>query len=107
MRQLTRPLAWSLPKLEKRLTEVRDRGYEIQTSAKTAGVTDISFPIFGFNGHVIAALTVPYLTLIDDSAPTTLEQTRKRLGIAARKVSEGLGFNQSSRRRSPGTTLAL
>jgi DNA-binding IclR family transcriptional regulator len=107
VKQLTRPLAWSLPKLEKRLTEVRGRGYEIQTSAKTAGVTDISFPIFGFNGHVIAALTVPYLTLIDDSAPTTLEQTRKRLGIAALKISEGLGFNQSSRRRRSGITLAL
>jgi DNA-binding IclR family transcriptional regulator len=98
IKQLPRPLAWPLPRLEKRLAQVRSRGHEIQASAKTVGVTDISFPIFGFDGRLIAALTVPYLTFIDDSAPTTLEQTRKRLAIAARKVSEGLGFSHSTRR---------
>lgn len=101
------PPGWSLSKLEKRLAQVRKRGYEIQTSARTAGVTDVSFPIFGFDSRVIAALTVPYLTLIDDSAPTTLEQTRKRLGSAARKVSERLGFSHAARRGSSGTSLAL
>jgi DNA-binding IclR family transcriptional regulator len=107
VKQLPRPLAWPLPKLERRLVQVRERGYEMQTSAKTAGVTDLSFPIFGFDGRVLAALTVPYLTLIDDSAPTTLEQTRKLLGLAARRLSQGLGFAHSARRRGAGTSLAL
>ena len=98
VKQLPRPMAWSLPRLEKRLAQVRSRGYEMLTSAKTAGVTDLSYPVFGFDGRVIAALTVPYLTRIDDSAPTTLDQTRKRLGLAARKLSQVLGFRHPARR---------
>jgi DNA-binding IclR family transcriptional regulator len=87
VKQLPRPLGWSLTKLEARLAQVRRRGYEMQPSARTAGVTDISFPVFGFDGRVVAALTVPYLTLIDDSAPTSLNETRDLLHVAARKIS--------------------
>jgi len=87
IKQLPRPLGWTLTKLEARLAQVRRRGYEMQPSARTAGVTDISFPVFGFDGRVVAALTVPYLTLIDDSAPTTLDETRHLLQVAARKMS--------------------
>jgi DNA-binding IclR family transcriptional regulator len=96
--QLSGALARQFPKYEQRLARVRRRGYETLTSARTAGVTDVSYPIFGVDGRVLAALTVPYLTLIDKSAPTTLEQTRKLLALAARKLSQGLGFNQSARR---------
>lgn len=87
MKQLPRPLGWTRAKLEARIAQVRRRGYEMQPSARTAGVTDISFPVFGFDGRVVAALTVPYLTLIDDSAPTTLDETRDLLQGAARKIS--------------------
>lgn len=90
--QLPRPLPWPIRKLERRLAQVRRRGYELQPSYRTHGVTDVSFPIFGFDGHIAAALTVPYLLLIDKSAPTTLNQTRDLLEVAARKVSLGLGW---------------
>ena len=87
IKQLPRPLGWPLRKLEARLAQVRRRGYEMQPSARTAGVTDISYPVVGMDGRVVAALTVPYLTLIDDSATKTLNQTRDLLGAAARKIS--------------------
>jgi len=93
LKQLPRPLSMPMPQLEKRLAQVRKRGYEMQSSVRTAGVTDVGYPIFSFDGRVTAALTVPYLTLIDDSAPTTLEQTRVLLGKSAAKISAGLGFN--------------
>jgi DNA-binding IclR family transcriptional regulator len=96
--QLSGALARQFPRYEQRLASVRRRGYETLTSARTAGVTDVSYPVFGFDGRVLAALTVPYLTLIDGSAPTTLQQTRKLLGLAARKLSQGLGFSHSARR---------
>ena len=92
VKQLPRPLGWSMARLEKRLSEVRRRGYEMQTSARTAGVTDVGFPVFGFDGRVAAALTVPYLTLLDASAPATLNQTRDLLRRAAQKISAGLGW---------------
>ena len=94
VKQLPRPLGWPLTKLEARLAQVRRRGYEMQPSARTAGVTDISCPVFGFDGRVVAALTVPYLTLIDDSAPTTINETRDLLGVAARKISGKSGATE-------------
>lgn len=78
--------------LDRRLDAVRLQGYEMQPSARTAGVTDISFPVFGFDGHVCAALTIPFLVTIDGSQKTSLEETREALGAAARDVSRGLGW---------------
>jgi DNA-binding IclR family transcriptional regulator len=92
LKQLPRPLAFPMSRLVKRLAQVRKRGYEMQSSFRTAGVTDISYPIFSFDGRMTAALTVPYLTLIDRSAPATVEQTRVLLSKAAARISAALGF---------------
>jgi DNA-binding IclR family transcriptional regulator len=73
---------------------MRARGYEVQRSTITAGVTDISYPIRGFDGKVVAALTVPYLHVLDDSLPTTVEQTRRLLEEAARRISASLGWKR-------------
>ena len=63
-------------RLEASLEKVKKRGYEIHPSPITAGVTDISYPIRGFDGKVIAALTIPYLHALDNSLPTSVEKTR-------------------------------
>jgi DNA-binding IclR family transcriptional regulator len=93
-------LLGSLPKLrgvarsrlDAIIERIRKRGFELQKSPLTAGVTDISYPIRGFDGHVVAALTVPYLHAFDDSLPTSVEQTRKQLEDAARRISRSLGW---------------
>lgn len=95
-RALPRPLAIPKPKLQKRLALVRKRGYELMPSIRTAGITDISFPVFTFDGNVSAALTVPWLKLIDGSQLTTLDETRAVLGEAARKMSLALGWTPVS-----------
>jgi DNA-binding IclR family transcriptional regulator len=86
------PRSKTPPKLEAVLEKVRKRGFEAHRSPITAGVTDISFPIRGFDGHVMAALTVPYLHVRDDSLPTTVEQTQREIGNAARRISTSLGW---------------
>jgi len=91
LRALPRSRGMSRAKLEKKLEKVRQRGYEIHPSPITAGVTDLSYPIRGFDGQVIAALTIPYLHVIDKSLPTTVEQTRRLLEEAARRISQSLG----------------
>jgi DNA-binding IclR family transcriptional regulator len=58
-------------------------------------VTDISYPIRGFDGKVAAALTVPYLHALDDSLPTSVEQTRRLLDDAARRISHSLGWTRA------------
>ncbi|WP_343517920.1 IclR family transcriptional regulator [Sphingomonas sp.] len=77
--------------LEPRFAEVRARGYELQPSARLAGVQDISVPIFAFDGAIAAALTIPYLVRIDGSMATDLDQTRDCLIEAGREISALLG----------------
>jgi DNA-binding IclR family transcriptional regulator len=86
-----RPWKVSRQQLEKIVSRIGKRGFEVQRSTITAGVTDISYPIRGFDGRVMAALTIPYLHVLDNSLPTTVEQTRRLLEDAARRISIALG----------------
>ncbi len=90
------PRSWdvSRAKLSQTLQRIRKRGFEVQRSPITAGVTDISYPISGFDGRVTAALTVPYLHALDGSLPTTVEETRGLTEHAARRISMALGGAQ-------------
>jgi DNA-binding IclR family transcriptional regulator len=58
--------------LEKRLAKVREQGFETMASLQVSGVTNLSVPIFGPVGSVIAALTCPYTERLDrKDAPGT------------------------------------
>jgi DNA-binding IclR family transcriptional regulator len=91
LKLVSRPWAISRAKLNQSLTRIRRRGFEIQRSTITAGVTDISYPVRGFDGSVVAALTIPYLHVLDSSLPTTVEQTRRLLQEATHRISLSLG----------------
>ena len=90
------PQPWKISrdKLLKNLARIRRQGHAVQASAITAGVTDISYPVRGFDGRVLAALTVPYLHVLDNSVPTTVEQTRRAVDAAARRISQALGWTR-------------
>ena len=91
LKSLPRPRGVSKLKVVVTLEKVRKRGYEIHQSPITAGVTDISYPIRGFDDKVVAALTIPYLHALDNSLPTSVEQTRRLLEDATRRISQSLG----------------
>ncbi|GGB41604.1 IclR family transcriptional regulator [Sphingomonas metalli] len=78
--------------LAKRMAAVRRNGFEMRKSPITYGVTDISFPIFGFDRNVVAALTIPFLELIDGSQKVDLEAARDLLARTAARVSDRLGY---------------
>lgn len=80
-------------KLEKILRKVRQEGFDMMASPITRGVTDISYPVFGFHGDVMAALTIPFLALIDGSQKVGMEEARRRLRETARHVSRLLGHH--------------
>jgi DNA-binding IclR family transcriptional regulator len=84
--------AATLKKLRERLTAVAQRGYESKPSSRHVGVHDISYPVFGFDGRVRAALTIPFLSVIDGTGKADLEQARKMLAKAAEQISRGLGW---------------
>jgi len=73
------------------LNAVRERGYERMESARTLGVTDISYPIFDLHGDILAALTVPFLRFIDGSQILSLEDTQALLERTAKRISAELG----------------
>ncbi|HEU5133807.1 MAG TPA: IclR family transcriptional regulator [Steroidobacteraceae bacterium] len=93
-----RPRGMSRSKLEALLDKVRKRGYELHPSPITAGVTDISYPVRGFDGKVMAALTIPYLHVLDHSLPTTVDETRRLIENAARRISQSLGWTRADGR---------
>ena len=95
LQTIPRPRAISRAKLQATLDKVRKRGYEIHPSPITAGVTDISYPVRGFDGKVMAALTIPYLHALDNSLPTSVDKTRRLLEEAARRISQSLGWTRS------------
>jgi DNA-binding IclR family transcriptional regulator len=77
-----------------RLALVRKRGYQIKPSSRHVGVNDISYPVFGFDGRIRAALTIPFLTVIDGTQQVDIEGVRKMLAAAALKISLGLGWSE-------------
>jgi DNA-binding IclR family transcriptional regulator len=80
-----------------RLDQIRDRGYEMMASLQTAGIFNLSAPVLGPDGKAIAALTIPYITLVNlPSAPNITEtihlilRTAERLSrLAGSDVAQG------------------
>ena len=80
-------------KLEKTLAKVRERGFDMMPSPITHGVTDISYPVFGFHGDVMAALTIPFLELIDGSQKVAMDEARRQLQRTVQQISRLLGHH--------------
>lgn len=80
-------------KLDKTLRKIREQGFHMMASAITHGVTDMSYPVFGFHGDAMAALTIPFLELIDGSQKVGMDETRRQLREAARHISSLLGHH--------------
>lgn len=73
-----------------RLDQIRARGYEMMPSQQMAGLVNLSAPVLGPDGRAIAALTIPFVTIINlPSAPDIsrtiqlLLETTKRLSALA------------------------
>jgi DNA-binding IclR family transcriptional regulator len=87
-----KPAPGELKILRERLRAVAQRGHQSKPSSRHVGVHDLSYPIFGFDGRVQAALTIPFLSVIDGTEKASLEQARKMLAAAAEQISRGLGW---------------
>ncbi|MDF0489305.1 IclR family transcriptional regulator [Sphingomonas sp. H39-1-10] len=78
--------------LAERKSAIRAAGFDLRKSPITHGVTDISFPIFGFDREIVAALTIPFLELIDGSQKVHIDAARDLLRAATARVSDRLGY---------------
>lgn len=79
------------PEFFERLDQIRDRGYEMMPSAQTAGVFNLSAPVLGPDGRAIAALTVPYIALVNVDAAPDISGTMHLLLKTTEKLSKLAG----------------
>lgn len=70
-----------------RLDFIRERGYEMMQSAQMAGVYNLSAPILGSDGNCIAALTCPYMALVNSPTAPDITETITLLLKTARQLS--------------------
>jgi DNA-binding IclR family transcriptional regulator len=75
--------------LKAMLEKVRVAGHWQGDSQQTFGVTDVSMPILGPDGHAMAVLTCPYIRRIDRHVGPDLAATRMLLRRAAEQLSLG------------------
>lgn len=73
-----------------RLEIIRNDGVEITQSDRVKGLKDVSCPVLDQNGDAIAAMTVPYLALLNSSF--SVEEVTVRVKVAARTVSQRMGY---------------
>ncbi len=78
------------PALQARLDRVREQGYEAMESLQVASVTNLSVPIFGPLGSVVAALTSPYTERLDKKDAPDQPAALKLLIEAGREISQRL-----------------
>jgi len=74
-----------------RLDQIRDRGYEMMASMQTAGVFNLSAPVLGPDGKAIAALTVPYITLVNVLSAPNINETVQLILTTAERLSRLAG----------------
>jgi len=74
-----------------RLDQIRERGYEVMPSAQTAGVFNLSAPVLGPDGRAIAALTIPYISLVNVPQAPDMAETQEMLTKTSRQLSKLAG----------------
>jgi DNA-binding IclR family transcriptional regulator len=79
----------SLPRgLEARLDSVREQGFENMPSAQTTGVVNLSVPIFGPMGSVLAVITCPYTERLDKRDAPNMPMVLDQLQQAGKEISQ-------------------
>lgn len=79
------------PEFFERLDQIRDRGYEMMASLQTAGVYNLSAPVLGPDGKAIAALTIPYIALVNAPDAPDITETIRLLQATTRTLSQLAG----------------
>jgi DNA-binding IclR family transcriptional regulator len=78
-----------IPSVAARAKSIVKFGYEVRKSLAVGGVTNISVPVFDYLGHIVAALTVPYVP--QRAATVTRDKVRELAIEAGRRISMNLG----------------
>lgn len=84
--------------VRREIQSTRKRGYSIMPSRQVAGVTNVAFPILGYENCAIAALNVPYVERIDLKSAPALSAVSGHIRTTALAISALAGHLASSTR---------
>jgi DNA-binding IclR family transcriptional regulator len=76
--------------LMRTIVKVAEQGFAFMKSNQFSGVEAISYPILNLRGHAIAALTVPYVTRLDDVARRPASAAQSALAKTAAELNAAL-----------------
>jgi len=79
------------PAAAKAVAKVARQGFAFMRSRQFSGLEAISYPILDMQGHVIAALTVPYVTRLDEPSRRPASDAQERLAEVAVELNAALG----------------
>jgi DNA-binding IclR family transcriptional regulator len=96
--------ASELKRVKRRVEAVAKSGYEFVSGETFEGITDVSFPILGRNGEILAALTMPFLKSVADKV--TIERAATLQFEAAAELSALFGGALCAPRRPLSDPLA-
>jgi len=71
------------------LATIKSRGYEVMKSQQVSGVANLSVPIFGPLGTVVATLTCPFIDRLDQPAAPDRNDVLELLIAVGKKISNG------------------
>ncbi|WP_439548926.1 IclR family transcriptional regulator [Falsiroseomonas sp.] len=93
---------------EKAIAKVARQGFASMRSRQFSGLDAISYPILNRQGHAVAALTVPYVTRLDEPASKPASYAQERLAEAATELNVAVGGKAgiASSRERPGRRRA-
>lgn len=84
------------PELERRFDRIREQGYESMPSAQTAGVFNLSAPVLASDGAAIAALTIPYIALVNMPDAPDMSDATHMLVETSRALSRETGIRDDA-----------
>lgn len=80
--------------LDERLRVIRRNGFELTESDRVDGMKDVCCPVLDLQGNAIAAIAVPYLTLLSDNTP--MDEVKEQLMATARLISDRMGLGEET-----------
>jgi DNA-binding IclR family transcriptional regulator len=74
-----------------KIEEIGQAGHEVRSSLMIPGIVNLCRPVFGHNGQIVAALTIPFMG--QRANPASVEQADTALAQKAEALSSALGHS--------------
>jgi DNA-binding IclR family transcriptional regulator len=79
------------PELARRFEQIRAQGYESMPSLQALNIVNLSAPVLASDGHAVAAVTIPYIPLLDAIGAPDQDDAIRHLRATTQSLSRMAG----------------